>query len=161
MTRELSPASPSGSGNFCRPLFEFLRCASREYQARFLRVFRLTGIGDFDTFEKFAPKRRGRCVNAENRASAHQVRGQPKRKFGPRSKGYRSGGPPSRIFDKLVERASREMQSSLARSVSQGKVPSAVEAQGTAALTDLRRVGRHQVSNESLILAQNQRWRRA
>ena len=78
-------------------------------------------------------------------------------------KGYRLGGPSSRIFDKLVEHASREMRSSLARSISQVRClrPSREDAQAGRPNSTSVGAGRHQVSNESLILAQNQRWRRA
>ena len=65
------------------------------------------------------------------------------------------------IFDNKVERASREKESGLAWLFSQGKVQHLRMIVRTDD-TDLRR-GSHseQVSNESLILAQNQRWRRA
>jgi len=48
-------------------------------------------------------------VVAEKQGDAHQVRGQLDASPDLDPKGYRLGGPPSRIFDKLVEHASREM----------------------------------------------------
>ena len=109
------------------------------------------------------------AVQAEKSADAHQVRGQSGeawagRESGPSIQGSRSGGSPSRIFDKLVERASREMRSSLAWSSHKVRCPRSFrEKVARARSTQPTSVGmgRHQVSNESLILAQNQRWRRA
>ena len=79
-------------------------------------------------------------------------------------KGSRSGESPSRIFDKLVERASREMRSSLAWSSHKVRCPvpfaRKLRVHGRLKPTSVG-MGRHQASNESLILAQNQRWRRA
>jgi hypothetical protein len=82
--------------------------------------------------------------------------------------------PPRRIsdsvFDNSVERASREKsfghKSERSHKIDHwifrkgiSVVPSRLSSPAMAAC--LLPVGRHQVSNESLILAQNQRWRRA
>jgi hypothetical protein len=80
-------------------------------------MFYLTGGRWFDNFKKFAPKRStplSDYKSATEISVAHQVRGQTEPMVQASIQGFRSGGSPSRIFDKLVERASREMRSGLA-----------------------------------------------
>ncbi len=73
----------------------------------------LTESQDSGSFEKFAPKRRS--LQYKQTKSALRIKFEDSRAQVRTSiQGSRSGESPSRIFDKLVERASREMRSGLA-----------------------------------------------
>ena len=112
--------------------------------------FFLTDPLDFDSLKKFAQK----CSATSSRAAARLRFPDPSgplRRF------------PAWIFDNQVEHASRENREDLGLIIlTMLELRSHFERCGADYSTDLRRTwSNHQVSNESLILAQNQRGRRA
>jgi hypothetical protein len=132
MTQErVSPANPSGSSKDCWSLFDILRSApfqhgalssrpiwnrQREYTVnnefdwpRTNQDKGLTRRAKFDMFKRFAQKRRGLQETAKH-GERRQVRGHPDASLGldPTSPLRRIL---VRIFDKLVEHASREKES--------------------------------------------------
>ena len=99
-------------------------CAVRaSYQSWFRQSFMLTCNRYFDSVRRFAPKRRS--LHYQQTQSALRIKFEDSRTKSPDldPKGSRLGESPSRIFDKLVERASREMRSSLAWSSHKVRCP--------------------------------------
>ena len=99
-------------------------CAARmSYRVWFGQSFTLTCNRYFDSVKRFAPKRRS--LQYKQKQSALRIKFEDSRTKSPDldPKGSRLGESPSRIFDKLVERASREMRSSLAWSSHKVRCP--------------------------------------
>ena len=102
-------------------------------------------------FEKFGVAAMRQTLKFEDTRRGDKPRGF--------AEAIRLGGNRIQLFDKQVERASREIDVRVqVRAISQNRIDAHSSGVGQVSLTPSRD---DQVSNESLILAQNQRWRRA